>query len=64
MIPDLAPAVLSRNEPVQPTTAQRLQKQVDTSVGGHRTSSSIISAVVGGVSTRGGCHFSGVNFYK
>ena len=31
----------------------RLQKQIDASVGGHKTSASMINAVVGGLDTQG-----------
>lgn len=44
-----APAKLERD---RETTPGRLHKQIDDNIGGHRTSSSMISAVVGGLSTR------------
>ena len=35
------------------STPRRLQKQIDAAIGDHRTSNSMINAVVGGVSTKG-----------
>lgn len=35
------------------STPRRLQKQIDLAIGSHRTSSSMINAVIGGVNTRG-----------
>ncbi len=38
-------------------TPPRLPKQIDCAIGGHRTSSSLINAVVGGLPTRGQSEF-------
>jgi len=35
------------------STPRRLQKQIDRAIGDHRTSSSMINAVIGGITTRG-----------
>ncbi|KAK2193405.1 hypothetical protein NP493_13g06020 [Ridgeia piscesae] len=40
-------------EPPQPFEPERLQKQIDHAIGDHRTSASMINAVVGGIPTKG-----------
>jgi len=39
--------------PPPPFEPERLQKQIDHAIGDHRTSASMINAVVGGISTKG-----------
>ena len=56
MVVEVQPADLVPKTPQSAeSTPRRLQKQIDTAIGDHRTSASMINAVVGsaGFSTRG-----------
>ena len=48
-----APAVVNNHPEERGNTPGNLSKQIDRAIGDHRTSNSMINAVVGGVSTRG-----------
>ena len=43
-------------EPVKSAGSENIKKQIDAAIGEHRTSASMINAVVGGISTRGWCN--------
>ncbi|XP_783931.2 EF-hand domain-containing family member B [Strongylocentrotus purpuratus] len=46
-------AVKGESQESKEGTPERLKKQIDQAIGGHRTSAQMINAVVGGVSTKG-----------
>jgi hypothetical protein len=63
------PSGLPKKKPVPPSLEKdreaippRLQQQIDASIGGHRTSASMINAVVGGIDTKGSNCFTVVSY--
>ncbi len=47
------PAMVTNQEMSRISTPKTLQKQIDGAIGNHRTSASMINAIVGGLSTKG-----------